>query len=479
MRAENTTSQHHPTPPPVPAQGNGDGRAPGGHGHDEPQVAVDLPPASAAAIVVVAIATVVLFAALFAIGFLPHKGRMDTASADAAEAAGSKPVVNVAVARPRSAEPELLLPGDVKAAQAAALFPRTNGYVTELLVDIGDRVRGPRPSGKWYLPDEPGQPLARISAPEVDAELEQAEASLEQARVVVGRATNENRLNTDTYARYQGLAQTGGVTQQQLDERRSAFNISVSNLKAAKANVLAAEATVRRNRELKSFQTIRAPFDGVVTARTFDVGTRVSATDGAAGRELFQVQQVDVLRVFVSVPQGYAASIAKDMVAEVTVNRTDGPPLRAAGKVVRTAEAIDPQTRTLLVEVRVENGAGQIRPGMSADVRFKLPRDRQPLVVPTSAFVFGAEGMRVAVVDDANRVSFRKVTVGRDFGTEAEVSEGMKPGERVVTNPGDRLADGVEVRVAGGNKPGQQDPARPAGGPAPQAKPTTQQAAAN
>ncbi|HEX8914701.1 MAG TPA: efflux RND transporter periplasmic adaptor subunit [Humisphaera sp.] len=480
MRAEKTS--HQPTPPPPQASPNGDGhgaRPAGGHGHghDEPQVAMDLPPVSRGALVVTVIATVVLFAALFVVGFLPHKKRLDQADADAAEAAGSKPVVNVTVAHPMSADPELVLPGNVRALQEADLFPRTNGYVTEVLVDIGDHVRGPRPSGKWYLPDQPGQPLARISAPEVDAELEQARATLEQAKVVVGRAINENNFATDTYSRYQGLSQTGGVTQQQLDEKRSAYNISISSLKAAKANVLAAEAAVRRSEELKRFQSIRAPFDGEVTVRNFDVGTRVSATEGGAGRAIFQVQQTDVLRVYVNVPQGYTGSVTTGQEAVVTVNRTDGPPVRKTGKVSRTAGSLDQTSRTMLVEVQVPNDDRQMRPGETGDVRFKLPRDRQPLVVPTSAFMFGAGGMRVAVVDGANRVAIRKVTLGRDFGSEAEISEGVKPGERVVTNPGERLADGVEVQVAA-KKGGEPEPAKPAGGAAPQPRPATQQASA-
>lgn len=427
-------------------------------GHAEPEVAIDLPPVSRTAIVVIVVVIVALFAGLFVIGFVPHRKEMVQADEDAKELAGSKPVVNVALPRPLSKDPELLLPGDVRAMQATALYPRTDGYVAELLVDIGDRVKGPQPA-KDGQPAQPGQPLARISAPEVDAELEQAKASLEQAKVVVGRANNEFNFNQATYERYQGLAKTGGVTQQQLDERRSAFNIANSNLKAANANVLAAEASVKRYTQLQSFQTIYAPFDGVITARNFDVGTRVSESDTGAGRELFQVQQTDTLRVFVNVPQSYVTSINRDEEAELTVRTQGGPPIRVKGKIARTAESLDPETRTLRAELHMPNADGRLLPGMFGDVRFKLTRERQPMVIPTSALVFGADGLRVAVIDAQNKAQLRKVTLGRDFGVEAEVAEGVAAGERVVTNPGDRLVDGVEVQVSGGGAP---PPAKPA-----------------
>ncbi|QOV87675.1 efflux RND transporter periplasmic adaptor subunit [Humisphaera borealis] len=418
-------------------------------GHAEPEAAIELPPVSRSAIVITVVLIVALFATLFVIGFVPHKKKMAQAGEDANELASAKPIVNVTVPRALSKDPILLLPGDVRAMQSTALYPRTNGYVTELLVDIGDRVRGPQPA-KDDQPAKPGQPLARITAPEVDAELEQAKATLEQAKVVVGRATNEFNFNQATYERYQGLAKTGGVTQQQLDERRSAFNIANSNLKAANANVLAAEASVKRYTQLQSFQTIYAPFDGVITSRNFDVGTRVSESDTGAGRELFQVQQTDTLRVFANVPQSYVTSLNREEEAELTVRTQGGPPIRVKGKIARTAESLDAQTRTLRVELHMSNAGGKLLPGMFGDVRFKLAREGQPMVIPTSALVYGADGLRVAVVDGQNRVQLRKVTLGRDFGVEAEVAEGVKAGERVVTNPGDRIVDGVEVQIAGG-----------------------------
>jgi len=465
MRAESTTDVQ--TLPASSSNGDSMRQDDAAPRHVPEEVVFDLPPMSGWAVAVLGVVVLLLFAGLFVLGFVPHTRQMEQARADAAEAAGSKPLVNVVLPRPRSKDPELLLPGDVRAMQATALYPRTNGYVTELLVDIGDKVQGPRPARDGE-PATPGQPLARISAPEVDAELEQAKASLEQAKVVVGRANNEFTFNQATYERYQGLAKTGGVTQQQLDERRSAFNIANSNLKAANASVLAAEASVKRFTELQSFQTIYAPFDGVVTARNFDVGTRVSTND-SGGRELFQVQQTNTLRVFVNVPQGYVASIGKDQEGELTVRSQDGPPLRVTGKVIRTAEALDPQTRTLRVEVHVPNEKGQLLPGMYGEVRFKIQSDRQPLVIPTSALMYGSQGLRVAVVDVSNKVQLRAVTLGRDYGTEAEVGEGVAAGERIVANPGDRLVDGVEVEIAPTKQP--PAPAKPAAVERPATKP--------
>ena len=411
----------------------------------EEHVEMELPEVSRRAVLLLAGVVAVLLGGLFLLGWLPHQKRQNAAKSAATAAASDKPIINVMQPKRSSTDPKLALPANVEAMQSTSIYARTNGYIKEMLVDIGDPVKK-------------DQPLARIATPEVDAELEQADAALKQAEVVVGRATNEFKFNEDTYTRYQGLEATGGVTEQQLDERRSAYNIANSNLKAANANVLAAKAAVKRLTELQKFQEIVAPFDGTVTARNYDLGALVSASGAGGGRELFRVAQTTTLRVFVNVPQAYVSAIENGQEAELLVSNQPGKPVK--GKVVRSAEALDPATRTLRLEVHVPNKEGKLFAGMFGQVRFTLKRDQQPLVVPTSALLFGADGLRLAVVEANDTVKFRPVTLGRDFGTEAEVVEGVSAADRVIVNPGDRLIDGLPVQVAP-MKPGAQSTTAP------------------
>jgi RND family efflux transporter MFP subunit len=263
------------------------------------------------------------------------------------------------------------------------------------------------------------------------------------------------------------------VTQQQLDEKRAAYNIATSSLKAAQASVLAATAAVKRLTEMQAFQKVTAPFDGVITARNYDAGALISVANTGAGKELFRLDQTDTLRVYVSVPQGYATDVKPEQEAELLVRNYPGQAFK--GKVARTAGAIDQATRTLRVEVDIPNGEHKLFPGMYGQIRFKIPRTRPALLLPTSAFVFGTDGMRVTVLE-GDKVHYRSVVVGRDFGSEAEVASGVSPDEQVVTNPGEHLADGMEVAVAKPKgKPAEGVKAE--GKPAP-ASPSTAQGAA-
>lgn len=407
-----------------------------GNGHgDEHQIPVDLPEISRTGAVLIGVAVLVLFGALFLIGWMPHSKRQAEAHQDAEEALSAKPVVNLVTPKKSDASIDLVLPADVQAFQTTAIYARTNGYLKPLPpgIDIGAKVKA-------------GQLLAEIAAPEVDAELEQAKAALEQAQVNVGRSTNEFNLRNATYERYTGLSKTGGVTQQQLDEKRADYNIANSNLKAAKASVLAAEANVKRLTEMQGFQRIVAPFDGVISARNYDSGALISASNsGSPAREMFRIVASDQLRVFVNVPQTYATEVRPDQPADLLVRNYPGKPF--AGKVARSTDVIDPATRTLRVEVDIPNTEGRLYAGMWGQVRFKIHQKTPPVVLPTSALVFSPDGMRVATVVEGDKVQFKNVTVGRDFGTEAEITEGVTDTDRVVTNPGERLANGVEVKV--------------------------------
>jgi membrane fusion protein (multidrug efflux system) len=232
--------------------------------------------------------------------------------------------------------------------------------------------------------------------------------------------------------------------------------------------VAAATASVKRLTEMQGFQKVVAPFDGIITDRNYDTGALISATTSGAGagRALFQIKQTDTLRVFVNVPQTYATEVHPDQNADLLVRNYPGKPF--AGKLARTAGAIDPSTRTLRVEVDIPNAAQQLYPGMWGEVRFKIAQTKPPVVIPTSALMIGADGVRVAVVEAGDKVRFQTVDIGRDFGAEAEVVNGLTGDERVVTNPGERLADGVEVKVT-------SKPAAAAAGS--QAKPAAQAAA--
>jgi RND family efflux transporter MFP subunit len=463
MQAEPRINPPHARPD---GHSNGDAPADAARGRvthaDEHQIPTDLPEVGGLGVVLIAVVVLALFGGLFLLGWMPHEKQQAEARQEAKEAAETKPIVDVTRPKPSNAAVDLVLPGDVQANQTTAIYARTNGYLKPLPpgIDIGARVKA-------------GQLIAEIATPEVDAELEQARASLEQANVNVGRATNEYNFNKGTFERYEGLSKTGGVTQQQLDEKRSAFNIATSSLKAAQASVLAANAAVKRLTELQGFEKVTAPFDGEITARNYDAGALISVSNTAAGKELFRVEQTDTLRVFVSVPQGYATDVKPGQEADLVVRNYPGQAFK--GKVARTAGAIDLATRTLRVEVDVPNGDHKLFPGMYGQIRFKIPQAKPALRLPTSAFVFGTDGMRVTVLE-GDKVHYRPVVVGRDFGSEAEVASGVSADEQVVTNPGEHLADGMEVAVA---KPKGKPPegAKADGKPAP-ASPSTAQGAA-
>jgi RND family efflux transporter MFP subunit len=295
-------------------------------------------------------------------------------------------------------------------------------------VDIGDRVKA-------------GQLLAEIDAPDVDAELVQAKASVGQAKANVVKAEDDLELARTTFERYKGFGKGGGVSQQEIDEKRAAYTQAQSALEAFKASVAAAEATVQRLAALQGFEKVYAPFAGVVTARNMDVGALVSAGQTVP---LFRIADTDVLRVYVNVPQSYVQSVRPGQKVGLAVRNYPGKEFE--GVVARTAGALDPATRTLRYEVDVPNKEGVLLAGMYGEVRIKAKQDEPPMVVPTSAVVFDSGGTKVWVVEEG-KVHPKRVDVGRDFGTEIEVSSGLSGKEQVVTNPGERLADGVEVEA--------------------------------
>jgi RND family efflux transporter MFP subunit len=303
----------------------------------------------------------------------------------------------------------------VQAYNEAPIFARTNGYVREWYTDIG-------------APVKKGQPLADIDTPEVDQQLRQARADLAtaQANFQLARTTDK---------RWQELLATNSVSRQAADS-------AAGDASAKQAALASAEANVARLSDLESFKHVLAPFDGVVTSRNTDIGALINAGQGNA---LFRVSDTSKLRVYVLVPQLYAANTTPGLHADLTFPERPGKSYPA--QVVRTADALDPVSRTLQVELLVDNASGELFPGAYAQVHFKLPQGTGNLSVPASAVLFRSADLQVAVVGADHRVTLRSITTGRDFGTSLEVLTGLSAGEDIIANPPDSLATGTLVRV--------------------------------
>ncbi|HVT89805.1 MAG TPA: efflux RND transporter periplasmic adaptor subunit [Tepidisphaeraceae bacterium] len=410
--------------------------------HDE--IPKDLPKMRAWSVGLASVVVVVAFAGLFLLGWGPRKKRQADVEEQSKAVYEAKPSVQIALPKHTEKMIDLVLPADARAMQETPIFPRANGYLKRLLVDLGDRV-------------EAGQLLAEIDTPDVDADLLQAKASVSQANASLVKAQNDFQLAQTTLTRYEGFAQAGGVTQQQLDEKRSAFAEAQSALEGAKANVQAAEASVQRLTAAQGFEKVVAPFAGVISARNYDIGALMSANGLPGNKELFRITDTSTLRVFVNVPQAYMTSLKTGEQAQLEVRNFPGK--RFTGTIARSAGELDPATRTIRFEIDFPNKDGQLFAGMYGQAHLKINQDQPPMVVPTSALVFDAGGTKVWVVNDKKAYG-KKVEVGRDFGAEAEIASGLNGDESVVTNPGTRLGDGVEVEVANqvaapANKPQQ------------------------
>lgn len=299
---------------------------------------------------------------------------------------------------------DLILPGTFQAFEEATIFPRTNGYVKSWKVDIGDNVKT-------------GQLLAEIQAPEVDQQTAQARANYELAKV--------------TADRWKDLLAKNVVSKQEYDQNEKGYEAS--------------EANFHQLQQIQGFDQVIAPFDGKITTRTIDVGTLVTAGTGNSGTPLFTIMQSDPLRVYVFVPQTNAGSIHEGLKAKILLQELPGEEFE--GTVTRTAGALDPQSRSMQVEVQVPNHEGRLYAGMYGQVKFLLPDDHAPLLVPANAFLFHSDGAQVVTVADGNRIHFQKISVGRDFGTKLEVVDGLTENANVVMNPTDDLVEGRQVQV--------------------------------
>ena len=350
-------------------------------------------------------------------GIVPRK----RAEADLVKETEEMAVPTVVTVRPRASAPadELVLPANVQAYIDAPIYARTNGYLRNWYVDIGAHIKQ-------------GQLLADIETPEVDQQLRQARADLQTAEANL-------HLAEITANRYEGLLKTDSVSKQDADNAEG-------NFAAQKATVQAAGANVKRLEELQSFEKIYAPFTGVITARNTDIGALIdSGSGGGARTELFHIAQPDKLRVYVNVPESYSQAAKPGLTADLVLSEFPGR--RFPGTLVRTANAIDQTTRTLLVEIRVNNPTGTLLSGAYAEVHLKLPTATNSFILPVNTLLFRSEGLRVAVVGDGKHAELKPVTLGHDFGSEVEVIAGLTGNELVIINPPDSIVSGEEVRI--------------------------------
>jgi len=361
------------------------------------------------AVIAVIVALVVIF------GIAARRQSESTLEGDTK--AASIPSVNVIHPVSSVLSSGLALPGNTQAYVDTPIYARTSGYLKSWHFDIGAHVRK-------------GQLMAVIETPELDEQLQVAQADLKSSEA------NLNLANT-TSARYQNLLTTNSVSKQETD-------VAVSDAAAKKAAVDASTAAVRRLQQLQSFEKIYAPFDGIVTARNIDIGGLIQAGENVTPKELFHLAAIQKIRVFVSVPEAYSTSIKAGGKASLTLD--EYPDREFEGTIARNSNAIDPATRTLNVEVDVDNPKGELLPGAYVFVHFKVPVRTSNLMIPSNTLLFRAQGLQVGVVRDG-RVQLVPVTISKDLGANVEVAAGLTANDAVVLDPSDSLASGQEVQV--------------------------------
>lgn len=383
---------------------------------------------------------VVLGVIAFFTGYLPLRERRAVLMTEARNHEQSLPRVEVITVGRSPSKSGLVLPGNIQATTEAPILARADGYVKHRLVDIGDRVRA-------------GQLLAQIEAPELDEQVRQAEANVQQARAALEQAQanlqqgkSDLELARVMARRWANLIASGSVSEQENDQMQAQYRSKQAGVEAlAKAvnvqqsSIAAAEANVGRLEKMRSYRLVTAPFDGVITLRNVDDGALV--TSGTT--LLFRIAQTSMLRTYVSVPQNNASSVHPGESASLTVSNLPGR--QFAGTVARTSNALDPASRTLLVEVHVPNLSGALMPGMYAQVELTNSRKDPPLLIPSEALIMRSNGAQVAVVRKDHRVHVQRVDVGRDYGDRLEILSGLQEGDTIIANPGDVVSDGTEV----------------------------------
>jgi len=371
-----------------------------------------------------------LFTAALALGVWRHYGQHRQVMDTAEQQANFVPSVRVEAVAQRFGRLHVTLPATTLAFEAANIYARASGYVLQRYVDIGDHVKA-------------GQLLAEITAPEVEAQVAQYQNSLQQAQATV-RQNEAQRASTDvTSKRISVLAKDSWATQELADTDRYNFQAQNHATTAAQYNAAATEQQLKYYDQQKIYQQVVAPFDGVITQRDVDVGSLITA-DATSGTAMFSMTHSDVIRVWVYVPQDDAFGVKPGIEAVIRVPAM--PNLTFDGKVTRIADALQPGTRTLLTEVDIPNPDGALQPGIYCTVELKIPRKSPALIVPDSAIIFNQNGMQVAVVENGV-VHLQKIAITTDYGTEVEVNEGVKDGDKVILQPPVNLADGDKVQI--------------------------------
>ncbi len=386
-----------------------------------------------------------IFVVAFFAGYVPrHRTELQLVTEAHAEEE-SLPDVSVMAAVRGSNMGNLVLPGNIQAVTEAPILARAEGFIQRRYVDIGDRVNA-------------GQLLAEIQAPELDQQVVQSRAAVQQSQADLERATaalEQGKANEGlakvTASRWDNLAKRGVVSRQENDQYQAQYLAQSANVRAldravaaAKGNVAASQANVARLTELQGYLQVRAPFTGVITLRNIDVGALVNT----GSTLLFRIAQTNPLRTYVNVPQVNAPGVRVGQNA--TLSTADLPDRKFNGVVTRTANSLDPASRTLLVEIQVPNPDGKLMPGTYAQVDLNLPRKDPPLLIPSDTLVVRPAGTQVALLDAKNTVHFQGITVGRDFGDRIEVLSGLKLGQRVIVNPNDSVQEGVKVHPVAG-----------------------------
>jgi RND family efflux transporter MFP subunit len=374
------------------------------------------------------LAWIILLVIAVALGVVVYMGISSRAQADKTlkQQTGEDAVGTVSVTYPKLDSPldEIVLPGNTQAFTDTPIYARTSGYLRHWYFDIGAHVKA-------------GQLLADIETPEVDQQLAQAKAELATAQA-------NYDLAQSTAARWQDLLKTDSVSKQETDQK-------LGDLNAQKATVDSAASNVRRLREMLGFQKIYAPFSGVITARNIDIGSLIDAGANSPGHELFHLAAINILRVYVSVPEVYSRAARPGATATLTLDEFPGRVFH--GKLVRNANSIDMTARTLLVEVDVDNPTGELLPGAYVSVHLKLPSQVRSVTIPSNTLLFREEGMRVAIVRNG-RTELTPITIGRDYGKSVEVVSGLNASDPVILNPTDSTISGTPVHILEGKNGG-------------------------
>ena len=340
------------------------------------------------------------------------------------------PKLRVATIKPSNPTVVVTLPATTAAFAQANIFARASGYIDKRNVDIGDNVKA-------------GELLAHITAPEIEHQIQQAQASIGQSQAALQQAQANAELANVTWGRDKPLVQQGWVTKQQGSVDEQTLQAQQAAVGVAQQNLAAQQAQLKVLQQQQDYQSVVAPFDGTITQRNIDVGSLVQA-DATTGTFMFTIMQSNVIRTYVHVPQDAAFGLEPGVGAKVRVPEIPGREFPA--KVTRVADALEPNTRTLLAEVDIPNPDGALSPGIYCAVELDILRKVPSLTVPADAVVFNADGLRVAVLENGT-AHFQKIAVTRDLGTAVEVSEGVKPGDQVVLNPPVNLAEGEKVDV--------------------------------